>query len=76
MILKKTFTQEEIDLLNSDLGLYTLLQNKKINAEKALEEIRYLSELKNKQRELIKLQNLVIENDQKVVVLFEVRDAA
>ena len=60
MILKKTFTQEEIDLLNSDLGLYTLLQNKKINAEKALEEIRYLSELKNKQRELIKLQNWVI----------------
>jgi polyphosphate kinase 2 len=76
MILKKTFTQEEIDLLNSDLGLYTLLQNKKINTEKALEEIRYLSELKNKQRELIKLQNWVIENDQKVVVLFEGRDAA
>ena len=66
MILKKTFTQEEIDLLNSDLGLYTLLQNKKINTEKALEEIRYLSELKNKQRELIKLQNWVIENDQKL----------
>ena len=67
----KNFTPEEIDLLNSDLGLNTLLQNKKINPFKALEEIRYLKELKEKQRELIKLQNWVIENDQKVVVLFE-----
>jgi polyphosphate kinase 2 len=72
----KNFTPEEIDLLNSDLGLHTLLQNKKINPFKALEEIRYLKELKEKQRELIKLQNWVIENDQKVVVLFEGRDAA
>jgi polyphosphate kinase 2 (PPK2 family) len=32
--------------------------------------------LKKKQEELIKLQNWVIENDQKVVVLFEGRDAA
>ena len=72
----KNFTPEEIDLLNSDLGLHTLLQNKKINPFKALEEIRYLKELKEKQRELIKLQNWVIKNDQKVVVLFEGRDAA
>lgn len=72
----KDFTPEEIDLLNSDLGLHTLLQNKKINPLKALEEIRYLKELKEKQRELIKLQNWVIKNDQKVVVLFEGRDAA
>jgi polyphosphate kinase 2 (PPK2 family) len=32
--------------------------------------------LKKKQEELIKLQTWVIENDQKVVVLFEGRDAA
>lgn len=32
--------------------------------------------MKKKQEELIKLQNWVIENDQKVVVLFEGRDAA
>ena len=46
----KNFTPEEIDLLNSDLGLHTLLQNKKINPFKALEEIRYLKKLKEKQK--------------------------
>lgn len=70
------YTPEDINLLNSELGLYILLQNKKINVVKALEEIRYFSELKAKQRELIKLQNWVIKYGQKIVVLFEGRDAA
>ena len=38
--------------------------------------MKYTVELKKKQEELIKLQNWVINNDKKVVVLFEGRDAA
>ncbi len=76
MTPKKKFSAEEIDLLNSELGLYTLLQNKKINPSRALEEIRCLKELKAKQQELIQLQNWVIQTNQKVVILFEGRDAA
>ena len=72
----KKITSEEINLLNSELGHYILLQNKKINITKVLEEIRYFKELKKKQRELIKLQNWVIQHDQKIVILFEGRDAA
>jgi polyphosphate kinase 2 (PPK2 family) len=58
------------------LFLIFLLKRKKINSDKVLEELKYLTALKKKQEELIKLQNWVIENDQKVVVLFEGRDAA
>ena len=73
---KTTYTQEEMDLLNSKVGWYTLLKNKKVRVDKALEEIRYVAELKQEQEKLIKLQNWVIDNDQKVVILFEGRDAA
>lgn len=70
------FTDKELLLLNSPLGLYTLLKNKKVNQRKTLEELNYLTTLKEKQQELIKLHNWVIEQNQKIVVLFEGRDAA
>ena len=70
------FTDKELLLLNSPLGLYTLLKNKKVNPRKTLEELNYLTTLKEKQQELIKLHNWVIEQNQKIVVLFEGRDAA
>jgi hypothetical protein len=54
----KNFTPEEIDLLNSDLGLHTLLQNNKINPFKALEEIRYLKELKEKTKRIDQIAKL------------------
>lgn len=63
-------------LLNSSQGHYLLLKNKKINLNRVLSEINYIRELQAKQEELIKLQNWVIENDKKVVILFEGRDAA
>ena len=68
--------KEEIDLLNSKMGLYSLLKNKNVNVQKALDEVKYVAELKEKQAELIKLQNWVIKNRKKVVILFEGRDSA
>lgn len=65
-----------MDLLNSKIGLYALLKNKKFDLAKVLEEAKMTVELKRQQEELIKLQNWVIKNDKKVVVLFEGRDAA
>lgn len=70
------FSEKDLKLLNSNAGLYALLGSKKVNLQKALEEVIYTRELKAKQEELIKLQNWVIENKQKVVVIFEGRDAA
>ncbi len=69
-------SEQDLELLNSKIGLHALLRNKKIKLESALNEAQYINELKQKQEELIKLQNWVIENDQKVVILFEGRDAA
>lgn len=69
-------TQKEVDLLNTKEGLLALLRYKKTNLEKALKEAEYSLQRKQKQEELIKLQNWVIESGQKVIVLFEGRDAA
>ncbi len=69
-------TQEDINLLNSKLGLHALLRTKKTNVKKALKETQYAVEFKKRQEELIKLQNWVIEHGKKVVLLFEGRDSA
>lgn len=73
---KIDLTDEDVKLLNSKVGLMSLLRRKKINLLKSLEEAEYAVAFKEKQEELIKLQKWVIENDQKIVILFEGRDAA
>lgn len=73
---RKELTAKELELLNSKVGLEALFRNKKLNIEKVLTYTQYEFELKELQVELIKLQNWVIQNKQKVVVLFEGRDAA
>jgi len=74
--MKMNLTDEDLELLNSKDGLYALLKRKKVNVKKALKETRYVHELNKHQEKLIKLQNWVIENDKKVVIIFEGRDAA
>lgn len=69
-------SKEDLELLNSKNGLYVLLKRKNVNIKKSVREVRYSVELGKKQEELIRLQNWVIENDKKVVILFEGRDAA
>lgn len=69
-------TKKETILLNSKIGLHTLLKSKKVNIPKVLNRVKYLNELKEKQEELIKLQNWVIKENKKVVILFEGRDAS
>lgn len=69
-------TEEDLDILNSKIGLHTALKNKKFNLKKVLQETRYIIELKKQQEELIKLQNWIIKEQKKVVILFEGRDAA
>ncbi len=62
-------SKEQLELLNSKDGLHALLKGKKVNVWGALRELNYVSALREKQEELIKLQNWVIDNDKKVVVL-------
>ena len=67
---------EDLELLNSKLGLHALLRSKKVNLPKAVKETKYALEFRKRQEELIKLQQWVIENNKKVVLLFQGRDAA
>lgn len=69
-------SKEDVELLNTPVGMRFLFADKKIDLRKALRLARYETELRELQTELIKLQNWVIENKKKVVVLFEGRDAA
>jgi polyphosphate kinase 2 len=68
--------KEELAIINSKIGLKHLLSNDKINIKQVLETARYELKLRELQAELIKLQNWVIDNEKKVVILFEGRDAA
>lgn len=69
-------SQEDLDILNTKLGYYALLRSKKVNLGRAIDEAKYANEIREKQIELIKLQNWVIKNEKKVIILFEGRDAA
>lgn len=71
-VLKKL--EADIDLLGTKSGLSQLLSEKKLT--KIVRNVRYENELKTLQAELIKLQNWVYENNKRVMIIFEGRDAA
>ncbi len=66
--------RKKIALLRTKSGLKQMIKGKKI--AKAVRTVTYESELKSLQVELIRLQNWVHENNLRVVILFEGRDAA
>ncbi|MBK8555995.1 MAG: polyphosphate kinase 2 [Lewinellaceae bacterium] len=69
-------SDEDLAILNSRIGLKHLFYDKKVNVKKALRYARYEIKIREYQAELIHLQNWVIQNRQKIVVIFEGRDAA
>jgi len=69
-------TEEDLEILNSKIGLHKLLSRESLNLPKALRYAKYEIDLRELQAELVKLQSWVIENNKKVVVLFQGRDAA
>lgn len=74
--MQSEITNEDLALLNSKIGQYALLRRDKFDLGKVIEEIKQVDQLKKQQEELIKLQNWVIKNGKKVIILFEGRDAA
>lgn len=66
--------EKDLDSLNSKSCLVRLSRGKKI--KKALRYVEYEDELRLLQAELIKLQNWVFENNMRVLIIFEGRDAA
>ena len=64
------------DKLNTKLGVKGLLAKGSVSVDRALRIYDYEKKLKKLQVELIKMQTSVIENNERVIVLFEGRDAA
>lgn len=69
-------TKEQVEILNTKKGLYGLLQNQLLDADKAIKFAKYERRLAKLQEEMIKLLNWTVENQKKIVIIFEGRDAA
>lgn len=66
--------KQNLQLLRTKSGLKQLLGKKKL--AKITKSVEYENELKQLQVELIKLQNWVYDNNKRVMIIFEGRDAA
>jgi len=69
-------TPKNLKKLNSNRGLKLFLKEKDMTPTKALRILNYEAKLKILQEELIKLQQWVEDEGEKLVVIFEGRDAA
>ncbi len=69
-------TPEDVAVLNSKIGLKQLMAHKSIDLEQALRMARYEIRMRELQGELVKLQAWCIAEGQKIVVIFQGRDAA
>ena len=69
---------KDLKLIETKKGLMSLLQSdhNHLNFVKALRTVKYEKRIEELQEELIKLQTWVSETNQKVVIVFEGRDAA
>ncbi|MDG2193917.1 MAG: polyphosphate kinase 2 [Polaribacter sp.] len=62
--------------LNSTKGLLALFSKEPINVDRAIRYVDYEKKLEKLQIELIKLQTWTIQNNERIIVIFEGRDAA
>jgi len=69
-------TQKDVDILNTNKGLVALLSKEPYNLEKAVRYVKYERKLKKLQVELVRLQTWAIKENERIIVIFEGRDAA
>ena len=74
--MNRKLKPKELEILNSKKGIKQYLTQGEDSVTKVVRYVKYEARLKSLQEELIKLQNWVTENEEKVVVIFEGRDAA
>ena len=70
------FSNKEIEKISTQKDLREFLASKKVDLNKVDERIQYEKDLELLQIELLKLQNWILENDKRVVIIFEGRDAS
>ena len=74
--MTEKIAKKDLKYLNSKKGIKQFIAYPNTSVSRVLRNLKYESRLKQLQEELIKLQNWVIENNEKIVVIFEGRDAA
>jgi len=74
--MNRELSSSELKKLNSKKGLISLLSKDLINVDRTLRYIEYERKLVKLQIEVIKLQTWAINNNERIIILFEGRDAA
>lgn len=69
-------TSDELDILNSKIGLKHLLAHQKVDVPAALRGARYELKLREIQAELVKMQLWIIDREEKLMVLFHGGDGS
>jgi len=73
---KPKITSIELKAFKTKKGLLALLSDNKLNPSKAERFAKYEKRIGQLQEEMLKLQQWVVQNNKKVVIIFEGRDAA
>jgi len=73
---QQKLSPQDIIKLNSKKGITSLLLNETLNPKKSVRYIDYIKKLKKLQVELIRQQACIIDDNKRVIVIFEGRDAA
>ena len=74
--MARKLTESDLKDLNTKKGLVALMDKEPLSVDKALRYIKYEKKLKKLQVELIRLQTWAINNDGRIIVVFQGRDAA
>ena len=74
--MERELSLSELKKLNSKKGLIALLSKEPMNIDRTLRFVNYERKLIKLQTEVIKLQTWAIKNNERIIVLFEGRDAA
>ncbi len=69
-------SQDDLELLNSKAGIKLLMESPQVDLQAVLTRVKYDQTIRAKQAELIALQSWVHDHNERVVVIFEGRDAA
>jgi polyphosphate kinase 2 len=73
---KFKLSQDDVNVLNSNKGIKAILSKEPYNLEKAVRYVKYEKKLKKLQVELIRLQSWAIDHNERIIIIFEGRDAA
>jgi len=74
--MERELSLSELKKLNSKKGLIALLSKEPMNIDRTLRFVNYERKLIKLQTEVIKLQTWAIKNNERIIVLFEGRNAA